>query len=157
MEIVSENRLSKLHPSVRNKAFTAYREAVRITPVGVHPFITETLRSFKRSDELYAQGRTAPGGIVTNSKGGQSYHNYGLAMDFVNQINGIEIWPQDAPNDVNWMKVVKCFKDQGFSWGGAFRSIKDSPHFQMTFGYNWRDLLALHNAGKVDKNGYVLI
>lgn len=164
MEIISENRLSQLHPKIRDKAFTAYREAVRITPTGVHPFITETMRSFKRSDALYRQphdgkDNDGDGNIdevdekVTNAKAGQSYHNYGLAIDFVIMKDGEMDW---TVND-DWMKIVKCFKDQGFAWGGDFHSIKDYPHVEMTFGYNWRDLLALHNAGTVDKNGFVLI
>lgn len=152
-DIVSENRLMLLHPKVREAALTAYREAVNITPVGVHPFITETLRTFKESDDLYAQGRTKPGQIVTNAKGGSSYHNYGMAIDFVNQVHGLPKWIVDE----NWMKVVGAFKKHGFVWGGDFKSIKDSPHFEMTFGYDWRDLLKLYKAGKIDSNNYVLI
>lgn len=130
-------RLKQLHPTIRDKALSAYRESVRITPVGVHPFIIESLRSFERSNQLYAQGRTKPGRIVTNAKAGQSYHNYGLAIDFVNLVNGKMNWSVDE----NWMKVVNCFKAQGFVWGGDFRSIKDNPHFEMTFGLSWRQLL----------------
>jgi peptidoglycan L-alanyl-D-glutamate endopeptidase CwlK len=152
-DVVSENRLMRLHPKVRDIALTAYREAVNITPVGVHPFITETLRTFKESDDLYAQGRTKPGQIVTNAKGGSSYHNYGMAIDFVNQVHGLPKWVVNE----NWMKVVGAFKKYGFVWGGDFKSIKDNPHFEMTFGYDWRDLLKLYKAGKIDSNNYVLI
>lgn len=153
METQSIEKLKQLHPKIRQYALDAYAEAVRVTPVGVHPYITETIRSFHRSDELYAQGRTTKGNIVTNAKAGQSYHNYGLAIDFVLQVNGKIVWDV---ND-NWMKVVKCFKQKGFAWGGDFKSIKDYPHFEMTIGHKWTDLLDLHNKGKVDKYGYVLI
>lgn len=149
----SVDRLNKLHPKLRAIALAAYTEAVQATPVGVHPFITDTFRSIKRSNELYAQGRTAPGPVVSNAKGGSSYHNYGLAIDFVNQINGKEIWKVDK----NWMTVVAIFKKHGFKWGGDFKSIPDAPHFEYTFGHHWRDLLALYNEGKVDAGGYVLI
>ena len=70
MEQTSIQRLNQLHPRVREIALQAYNEAVKATPVGVHPFITQTLRTFEESDSLYAQGRTAPGEIVTNAKGG---------------------------------------------------------------------------------------
>lgn len=43
--------------------------------------VTEGYRSGARQDQLYAQGRTRPGEIVTNAKAGQSAHNYGLAVD----------------------------------------------------------------------------
>jgi len=152
-DVLSENRLMMLHPAIRAKALAAYHEAVRITPKNVHPYISQTLRSFKESDDLYAQGRTKPGNIVTNAPGGSSYHNYGLAIDFVNYVNGLPKWTVDD----NWMKVVNVFKAHGFAWGGDFHSIKDYPHFEMTLGHNWRDLMALHIAGKVDANNYVLV
>lgn len=151
-DIVSENRLRLLHPKVRDLAIAAYREAVRVTPTNVHPFITETLRSFERSTALFNQphdgiDNDGDGKIdeadekVTNAPGGSSFHNYGLALDFVIQVNGLPKWTVDY----NWMLVVKCFKEKGFAWGGDFRSIKDYPHFEMTFGYTWRQLLEKHN------------
>ena len=152
-DLISINRLKQLHPKLRDKAIEAYREAVRVTPVGVHPFITETLRSFERSDELYAQGRTKPGSIVTNAKGGSSYHNFSLALDFVIQKNGKMDWTINK----DWMKVIEIFEKYGFKSGLYFKSIKDAPHLEMTFGYTVKQLLELHNAGKVDKDGYVLI
>lgn len=165
MEQTSIERLNKLHPKIRKKALDAYNEAVKVTPIGVHPFITETMRSFERSDALYNQpwdGKDNDGDgkideadeKVTKAKGGSSYHNYGLAIDFVNQVNGKTPWKVDD----NWMKVVNVFKKHGFKWGGdPDFGIYDAPHFQMTLGYNWKQLLALKNAGKIDKDGYVLI
>lgn len=135
-------RLNELHPSVRQSAIDAYIEACRITPVGVHPYITETMRSFKRSDDLYTQGRTKPGSIVTNARGGDSLHNYGLAIDFANQINGDINWKVDA----NWMKVVAVFKSYGWKWGGDFKSIKDYPHFEKTNGLTLSQVKAKYKA-----------
>ena len=43
--------------------------------------VTQGLRTIAEQDELYAQGRTKPGKIVTNAKGGKSNHNSGLAID----------------------------------------------------------------------------
>lgn len=144
MDNLSIKRLQQLHPSVRIHALEAYNEAVRETPEGCHPFITQTVRTFEESDKLYHKGRTISGSIVTNAKAGQSYHNYGLALDFVIQYNGKESWKVDA----NWMIVVNIFKKHGFAWGGDFKSIPDAPHFEMTFGINWRELLAKHHEGK---------
>jgi hypothetical protein len=55
MEQTSIKRLKQLHPLIRQKALDAYAEAVKVTPVGVHPFITQTLRTFKESDTLLFQ------------------------------------------------------------------------------------------------------
>lgn len=144
METHSVKLLQLLHPKIRDKAIDAYNEAVKLTPVGVHPYITQTLRTFAESDALYAQGRTKPGPIVTNAKGGSSYHNYGLALDFVLQINGKESWVIDK----NWMVVVNIFKAHGFKAGIDFKSLPDAPHLEMTMGYTWRQLLNLYNEGK---------
>lgn len=143
-DTVSLQRLAQLHPAIRQDAIDAYNEAVRTTPVGVHPYITQTVRSFKESDDLYQQGRTKPGQIVTNAKAGQSLHNYGLALDFCLQINGKMVWDQKTPN---WMIVVNCFKKRGFSWGGDWR-FKDYPHLQKTNGYKWQQLLALYKQNR---------
>ncbi len=155
MEQTSLQRLQQLHPKVKDIAIAAYNEAVKATPAGIHPFITQTLRTFQESNQLYALGRTVVnpdgksaqkpmGNIVTNAPGGSSYHNYGLALDFVILKNNTESWNVDQ----NWMTVVNIFKKNGFTWGGDFKSLKDEPHFEMTFGHNWRDLLVLYNGGK---------
>lgn len=141
-DLESLHRLQLLHPKIRNKAIDAYNEVVKLTPVGIHPYITETYRSFERSDDLYAQGRTKPGSIVTNARGGSSLHNYSLAIDFVLMVNGKMDWTVNH----NWMVVVNIFKQHGFKWGGEFKSIKDYPHFENTFGYTVKQLLAKYNA-----------
>lgn len=138
----SMERLNELHPSIREAAIRAYTKACKITPVGVHPYITETYRSFKRSDELYAQGRTKPGSIVSNARGGQSIHNYFLALDFVLMINGKMSWNVDD----NWKKVVKCFEEEGFEWGGYWK-FKDYPHFQKTNGYSLKQIQEKYKNG----------
>ena len=38
------------------------------------------------------------------------------------------------------MKVVNFFKSKGYEWGGDFKSFKDKPHFQKTFGKSINDL-----------------
>lgn len=44
----------------------------------------------------------------------------------------------------------------GFSeWSGNFRSILDRPHFQTTFGYDYRQLDQMIENGQVDENGYI--
>lgn len=143
METRSLERLQQLHPIIRAKAIDAYNEAVKATPAGVHPYIDQTYRSFEESDRLYAQGRTTPGEIVSNAKGGQSWHNYGLALDFHLQINGKDVWDQNNPN---WKVVVNIFKAHGFTWGGDWKGFKDYPHLEYKAGYTLAQLQAKHNS-----------
>jgi hypothetical protein len=103
---------------------------------GISLRVTQALRTKEEQDELYAQGRTKPGGKVTNAKGGYSYHNYGLAFDICEIKDGKAIW------DINYELIVPYAKELGFEWGGDFKSFKDKPHFQKSYGYSIGDLIA---------------
>jgi len=123
----------------------AWMEAQSVMPTNVEIIVVQGLRSFAESDALYAQGRTAPGPIVTKAAAGQSYHNYGLAFDFAMITDGKD----DETVGPNWMKVVNIMAKYGMTWGGNFpEGFHDNPHFENRYGKNWRDLLALHQAGK---------
>lgn len=166
MEQESITRLKLLHPAIRNDALDAYSDAVQKTPNNIHPFITQTLRTFAESDYLYSLGRTVVnrsgkssskpfGNIVTNAQAGQSYHNYGLALDFVIWDDGQDDWVVDN----NWMIVVECFKRKGFSWGGAFTGFHDNPHLEnRPNNIDWRELLDKYNNNEfIDGTKYVRI
>jgi RHS repeat-associated protein len=102
---------------------------------GVDLRITQGYRSIADQNAKYAQGRTTPGSIITNAKGGQSYHQYGLAFDVVIMNNGVPNWSKIVSPD-----IVNLAKSFGFEWGGSWQSFKDNPHFQMTFGQTWQQL-----------------
>jgi peptidoglycan L-alanyl-D-glutamate endopeptidase CwlK len=167
---VTLERIELLHPKIREEVRDIYLNKIvpALTGRATCRFAF-TLRTFKEQDEIYAQGRTklydSAGrklGIVTKAKGGQSIHNYGLAIDIMLIIdNKTESWDTvrdfDKDGKSDWMEVINIFKSAGFSWGGDWKSFKDLPHVEKTFGLDWRECLALKNAGKVDKDGYILI
>jgi peptidoglycan L-alanyl-D-glutamate endopeptidase CwlK len=102
--------------------------------------ITHTLRTITEQDALYAQGRTKPGKKITNAKGGQSFHNYGMAFDICLIIDGKEAsWDMlkdfDGDKEADWMEIVHIAKKHGWEWGGDWTKFKDYPHFQKTYGY----------------------
>ncbi len=141
----SAARLSRLHPVVLAAA-TALIE--RCYKRNIPILITQGLRTIAEQDALYAQGRTKPGAVVTNARGGYSYHNYGLAVDFALLLpNGSSVsWDmfRDGNNNLiaDWQEVVQEAKALGFEWGGEWASFKDYPHFQMTFGLTLTQLRA---------------
>jgi peptidoglycan L-alanyl-D-glutamate endopeptidase CwlK len=141
-------RLNKLHPAIREAASQFIAECERN---GIYLRITSNghLRTFEEQNELYAQGRTKPGKKVTWVKAGQSFHNYGLALDVVEIKDGKALW-----NNTRWLQIAAIAAKHGFEWGGNWKT-PDKPHFQMTFGYKTNDLLAIYNAGQRDENGYV--
>lgn len=165
-DIVSIERVNKLHPKIKNEVRLLIEQAESKLP-NTAIRIVQGLRTFAEQDALYAQGRTKPGNKVTNSKGGQSYHNYGLAIDFalvydLNKDGKYETlsWDRlkdmDKDGEADWMEVVDTFEKAGYTWGGRWHSIPDAPHFEKTFGHNWRDLLTLYNNGHL-VDGYVNI
>lgn len=168
MDLQTIEKIKKeAHPKLRDELQKIYEEANNKLGKSRLRF-SMILRTFKEQDDIYAQGRTTKGDIVTNAKAGQSYHNYGLAVDIVLLIdkdkNGTfetASWDTkadwDADKIADWMEVVKVFKKYGWEWGGEFNSFKDLPHFQKTFGLHWSELLKRRNAGKVDKDGFVII
>ncbi len=91
--------------------------------------ITQTYRDKEYQDDLYSQGRTKPGSIVTNSKGGQSMHNYRIAFDFCKNLKGHEF--DDA---IFFTKVGKIWRDMGGVWGGDWTKFIDKPHCEFTNG-----------------------
>jgi len=105
-------------------------------------------RSFATQTKLYNQGRTTPGNIVTYATAGQSFHNYGLAIDIYNDTNKTANISTD---------IAAIAQSLGFEWGGVWEEGKDIPHFQMTFGYTWQQLLNKHNKKEWDEEapGYV--
>jgi hypothetical protein len=90
--------------------------------------ISDARRTMAQQRDIYAQGRTKPGKVVSNAKPGQSAHNFGYAVD---------LWPLTADGDFDWGARQSLFKvmadiavDMGLTAGFYFKSIHDSPHIE---------------------------
>lgn len=132
----AEPKLKELHPVLADKARQLIEKAYK---EGIWLIITQGFRSIEEQNALYAQGRSKPGKIVTDAKGGYSYHNYGLAFDFaiLNKDGSVD-WTVDE----QWKRVGAIGKSLGLEWGGDWKALPDYPHFQYTFGLTINDLLA---------------
>lgn len=138
---ITINRIKLLHPNYREQIKKWYLEINKQLPKGVRLRFTHTYRSKEEQDKLYAQGRTTKGSKVTNAKGGQSIHNYGLAFDIVillDKDNNGTFETASFTVDKYWKQVAEFFKSKGFSWGGDW-TFKDYPHFEVK-GFKWQDL-----------------
>ena len=93
--------------------------------------IGECYRTVEEQDKLYAQGRTAPGSIVTNAKGSSysSHHQWGTAFDIYRNDGA------GAYNDSDgfFSKVGAIGVKIGLEWGGNWTSPVDKPHFQLPY------------------------
>ena len=100
--------------------------------------ISLATRTYEEQDRLYSKGRNEKGEIideskvVTYAKGGQSYHNFGLAFDVeVYNENGTKNWNKQSEA---WQKVINEGKKQGFVAGAEWNDFPDLPHFENSFG-----------------------
>lgn len=126
--------LKHLHPLLRPKCEAFLAEAERR---GTGVLITCTYRSNAEQDALYAQGRTAPGRIVTRARGGQSAHNFLLldgtpaakAFDVVPMVDGKPMWDAKHPS---WQVLGAIGLELGLNWYGApTAKFREYPHFQL--------------------------
>ena len=141
MDAASEARLAKVNPQLANRIRLM---AAELRKQGIRIMAVSGLRTFAEQNALYAQGRTKPGNIVTNARGGQSLHNYGLAVDVVPvNSNGQPNW---NASEATWQKIGTAGKKLGMEWGGNWTSFKDRPHFQMTGGKSISTLLSEYRA-----------
>lgn len=150
MDKITLQKIETFHPDFREELKAQYIECNNKLGKGVRLRFAYVYRTHEEQDKLYNKKPK-----VTNAKGGQSIHNYGLAFDIVllydNDNNGSfeeASWSlkKDGDKDgkADWMEVVTYFKSKGWEWGGDWKSFKDYPHFQMKkkdgSSYNWREL-----------------
>ena len=95
------------------------------------PMVTECYRSPERQDELFEQGRSKPGPVVTYKRGGESKHTAlpSRALDVAFLL---------ADGEVSWSglllsKFARLMKaaDARVRWGGDWPGFKDRPHFEV--------------------------
>ena len=139
--------LSELHPQVEAMCRTFMAGCAA---KGLDVLITCTYRSRAEQDELYAQGRTKPGKIVTNAKGGQSSHNFtmggkpaSLAFDIVPLRHGKPVWGvtgdgmDDNPTDDDrddlelWQRIREVAETAGLASASRWKTMREWPHFEI--------------------------
>lgn len=154
---ITLERIETMHPIIREQLKSDYEFINSKLPKNVRLRFAYTLRTVQEQNELYQIGRTLPGRIVTNAKGGQSIHNYGLAFDVVllyDADNNGTFEKASWDFDKNMKTVVGFFKERGWEWGGDWKKFKDAPHFQLKEAdggsYKWQELTILPK----DANGY---
>ncbi len=118
--------INELHPRLQEKV-SELKELCKNN--GLIIGIGECLRTVAEQEELYAQGRTKPGNIVTNARGTSysSQHQWGIAFDFYRN-DGTGAYNESG----NFFeRVGSLAKTIGLGWGGDWTSIKDRPHLYL--------------------------
>lgn len=122
--------LEDLHPAMRPLVDLWL---ARCKAAGLEVLVTCTYRPQAEQDELYAQGRTKPGKMVTWTR--SSFHSAkhrgepgSLAVDFVPLSGGKPSW---SASDPAWQKVGAIAEEAGLNWGGRWLAGKrDLPHVE---------------------------
>ncbi|MDP1460112.1 peptidoglycan-binding protein [Bacillus wiedmannii] len=130
----SSNNLNALNPYVEVLA----KKLLDLTQTnGLNVRVTSTFRSWDEQDRLFSQGRWQPGQIVTNARGGESYHNWGVAFDVAPYKDNIITWDDTS----TFIEIGYLGARLGLKWGGTFTSLVDYPHFEYSFSLSTWNLL----------------
>jgi len=130
--MISSRKIEDLHPHVQTRCENFLAECKKS---GIDILITCTYRDIAAQNALYAQGRTTLGHVVTDARGGQSFHQYCVAFDTVPIVNGKPIWD----NEQTWLSIGHIGKCCGLEWAGDWIHFKEKPHFQFTGGLTLKD------------------
>lgn len=124
MEAISLQRLSLVMPELSQKVQAM---AASLSVKGIDIRVVQGLRTTAEQDALFAKTPK-----VTNSRGGYSMHNFGLAVDCVpDKVHG-EVWTPDWDGkDDHYARMVQAGVDQGLIAGAKWHTFVDMPHFQM--------------------------
>lgn len=115
----SEKNIATLHPRVQPYAHALI---LRAGSKGWNFVITSGLRTYAEQNALFAKRPK-----VTNAKAGFSLHNFGLAFDVTLFSGKTPVWESPL-----YSALGALGQDIGLGWGGAWKSFKDLPHFELS-------------------------
>ncbi len=137
----SGDTIKKMDPAFQQALGQVLMQYIAQNAGGLVPYIHEGFRSEQRQAELYAQGRTAPGKIVTNAKPGQSIHNYGKAADIYwkDPVTGKTLSFDDPRALAAARALGQMAVQNGMIWGGTpgWGGPVDLPHIQVN--QSWQE------------------
>jgi peptidoglycan L-alanyl-D-glutamate endopeptidase CwlK len=103
----------------------------------------------ERQKELWDQGRTQPGPIVTYSQPGLSLHHYGCAVDSC-FVGSDPFLAKLKDGQMFWDEFGRIAQGYGLVWGGAWSKGVDRPHCQFTYGHTVQELVEIYKIGGLE-------
>ena len=125
----SELHITMLMIAAQRRARTFLRGVTtshKVALQGLTVRLISSTRTYDEQAELYAQGRSKPGRVVTNAGAGESNHNFGIAWDV-----GVFSGTAYLDNELAYAALGDIGKSIGLYWGGDWKSIIDRPHFEL--------------------------
>jgi peptidoglycan L-alanyl-D-glutamate endopeptidase CwlK len=141
----SEGCIVTLNPKAQTLA-RACLHAIRKS--GIDARIISGTRSYEEQDKLFRQGRFGdPAPIVTNARGGQSNHNFGIAWD-IGIFDAKSRYLTDSPLYPKAGRIVTSAAIAHLEWGGNWKTFKDQPHYQFATSLSISQIRARFEKGQ---------
>jgi D-alanyl-D-alanine carboxypeptidase len=141
----TQKELSKVHPRLVNNFFEVSNEMKKFYPeVRFEIGWRGGQRTCDEQMELFSQGRSKPGPIVTNARCPQTYHTVIGATDFVVFRNGKLDW-SIWKNRLFLNRFSNIVRGNGLVWGGDFKRFPDLGHVQLPYKLSFLQKLCGYN------------
>ena len=138
------NRRLKFRQNLSPLYLPLYDQLCELLPGHWQPY--QGYRTFAEQDKIYAQGRTAPGPIVSRAKGGESAHCWGCGSDWtLFDIEGKPIWLDGS--DPAWQEYFDAIDKAGLKSGKSFHDV---DHNELAIKCSWPAVLEEFKIGGMD-------
>lgn len=141
-ESLRSRDLSRLEPMAEDFRAAVLRVLSDMDAAGYPMMVTDGARTDERQAELFAQGRTTPGPIVTYADGVRNRSNHQLRGD--GKAYAVDcafvVAREDDPEsftvtwDGPWALYGQTAQNHGLSWGGLWHH-PDNPHIEWPRGH----------------------
>jgi peptidoglycan L-alanyl-D-glutamate endopeptidase CwlK len=144
-DAATESRIHTLHPVAQN---LARRTLNLIRAAGINARIISGTRTYSEQNKLFRKGRYgSKGPVVTNARGGQSNHNFGIAWD-IGIFDQKGKYLSDSPLYAEAGHKVMPAHIPDLEWGGNWITFKDTPHYQIATGLPIAEVRARFETGR---------
>jgi peptidoglycan L-alanyl-D-glutamate endopeptidase CwlK len=121
--------MAALHPALADKAA---KVLAAMAALGFPMRICAAVRTAAEQAALYAQGRTAPGAVVTNADGYVKLSNHQPKADgYGHAVDCCFTAGPPFGDQQPWAAYGACGKALGLIWGGDWPSLRDRPHLEL--------------------------
>lgn len=137
----SEKNIATLLPAVQKMA----RQLLKAAPPNTK--ILSGTRSYAEQDALFSQRP-----VVTRARGGQSWHNFGTAVDIgLFDSKGKYLTGATRTEEKAYADAAKQIKAAvpGIAWGGDWKGFVDTPHYYFNTGLTIAQTRQKFEAGKL--------
>lgn len=147
-DLRSENSIRTLLPDTQ-RAARAFLTSAKTSFPDYEVRIISGTRTYAEQDQLFKKGRFGnPGPKVTNARGGQSNHNFGIAWDVGIFDGGKYLTGDNAKESKIYKQLASAVLTNALEWGGNWKSIVDMPHYQLKLDLSLGDVRSRFEKGR---------